>query len=690
MKYRMISVIAVVACAVSAMFTSCKDEVDDSDLYTFKGQTVTDYIKNDTSFSYFYHVLQVAKVSQKTSSTLDQLLSARGNYTLFAPTNSAMRLYLDSIYLHQPYQLDTMSQATANLIALNALIDNGNDEPILSTSFNVGAIEQPTANDRHILVNFDTLSGGNMVVVLNSDAHILQSDIEVSNGVIHTVDRVLSPSMSTLPSLLEQTPNMQVFSQLLKETGYADSMLKYRDESYELLTDEYLQPKQGQSWQWEKPSPTHRYYGYTAFVEPDSVYQAKWNIPAVQTRNGIIQNWNEIYDVIKQRCAEAYPNATNDDPTSLDNAVNQFVSYHLLNYRVPYNNLVYHYNELGYTPRIPEVLTLDVWEYYETYGKGRRMFKITQSAKTGRMSINRHCTYDNSFTGNYEELSCDREGVQVFATNGGYTNNALNGYYFPIDDILIYDDDVPNKVLNERIRFNVMAAMPELMTNSIRSVSMYVNANHNIPRGYISGVSFSDQTEVTYINQLSEHSYEGWRDYQGDELLISGQVDFTFKLMPVPFDGTYELRFGMTNQADRIMAQIYFGTDPDNLQAIGLPLDFRVATTSPTIGWIQDTEDIESNLENDKTMRNHGFMKGPEYAGVNTYGGQVTVPLRIASGSFNAIRRIIYTGTLERDKTYYVRCKSVLDGVTNRGLALDYMELVPKWVYSSADAEDIW
>lgn len=690
MKNRLMCILMATVCVGSALFSSCKDEVDQSDLYTFKGQTITDYISEDTSFSYYYHVLQISKVSQKTSSTLDQLLSARGNYTVFAPNNDAMRRYLDSIYLHQPYLLDTMSETTANRIALNSIIDNGDEQAILSTQFGVGAIEQPTANDRHILVAFDTLPGGRTTAVLNSDAHIIQADIEVSNGVIHAVDRVLSPSTSTLPSLLEQTPNTQIFARLLQETGYADSMLRYRDESYELLTEDYLQPKQGQSWQWDYPSPTHRYYGYTAFVETDSVFEADWGIPAVQTNNGIIQNWDEIYSDIKQKCAEAYPDATNEDPTSPDNAVNQFISYHLINFRVPYNNLVYHYNELGYTPRIPEVLTLDVWEYYETYGKGRRMFKITQSAKTGRMSINRHCTYDNSFTGNYEELSCDREGIEVLAANGNYTNNALNGYYFPIQGILIYDDDVPNKVLNERIRFNVMAAMPELMTNDIRSVSLYTNADHNIPRGFINGVSFSDQTEVTYINQLSTHSYEGWRDYQGDELLISGQVDFTFRLLPVPFDGTYEVRFGMTNQADRIMAQIYFGTDPNNLQAVGLPLDFRVSTSSPVIGWQEDTEDIESNLENDKAMRNHGFMKGPKYAGVNTYGGQVTVPLRTATGSFNAIRRIIYTGSLEKNKTYYIRCKSVLDGVTNRGLALDYIELVPKWVYSSADAEDIW
>jgi hypothetical protein len=671
------------------IFNSCSDKVDTGDLYTFTGKTMTDYFRDDTTFRDFYKIIQISKVSEQQKSTLDKLLSARGNYTCFAPTNEAIRIFLDSIYDHKPYQIDTISRTIANKIALNCIIDHGNEKALLSTGFNVGAIEHATFNDRHIIVNFDTLQGGRLIIVLNSTSQIIRPDIEVSNGVIHTVNRVIAPSTAILPSLISQVNNMHIFSKLLEVTSWADSMIRYRDEAYELLPESYLQPKQGQTWQWAKPNPEHRYYGYTAFIEPDSVYESQWNIPAPQVDNGKIRNWDEIFSIIKQKCADAYPDAKADDPTSPDNAVNQFISYHLLNYRVPFNNLVYHYNELGYCPRTPEQLTLDVWEYYETYGHFRRMFKITQSAKDGRMSINRHCNYSNSFTGNYHETSCDRPGIKINANNGHYTNNALNGYYYPIDQILTYDNDVPNKVLNERLRFDVLAAMPEMMTNDIRSVSYSTNANHNIPRGYISGVRFTDETEVTYINQMSEHSYEGWRDWQGDELLISGQVDFTFKLMPVPYDGTYEVRFGMTNQPDRIMGQIYFGTDPNNLPALGLPLDFRTATSAPAIGWIADTKDIDANLENDKNMRNRGFMKAPNYCAVNSYGSAMNNPMRSATGSDCALRRIIWTGKLEAQKTYYIRIKSVLESTTN-GLALDYIELVPKWVYSGPEGEDIW
>ena len=678
------------AAMLSTATTSCEDKIDESNLFTFTGLTMSQYLESDTTFSDFYQILKRAQVSQRQKSTLDKLLSTRGNYTCFAPTNQAVRLFLDSVYDHRPYEIDTMSQEVANTIVLNCLIDHGDGQPLLSTQFVSGAIEWTTFNDRHIILDFDTIEGGHLAVVLNNSSRITRSDIEVSNGVIHAVNRVLSPSTASLSALIAETPNLLIFSHLLEITGWADSMLLYRDEAYELLPEGYLQPKKGQSWQWKKPNPAHRYYGYTAFVEPDSVYCAEWNLPELQVENGKLKNWDDIFPIIEQHCKEVYTDATSDDYTSPYNAVNQFVSYHLLNFRVPFNNLVYHYNELGYSPKRPNQLTLDIWEYYETYGKFRRMFKITHSAKDGRMSINRHSTYDTAFRGTFKELSCDREGIEVFTGNGQYTNNALNGYYHIIGGILLYDEDVPNKVLNERIRFNAMATMRELMTNDIRSVSYTINANHNIPRGYITDFWFSDETEVTYINQMSEHSYEGWRDFQGDELLISGLVDFTFKLLPVPFDGTYEIRFGMTNQSGRIMGQLYFGTNPDNLQALGLPLDFRMSTSDPSIGWVPDEKDVEINLENDKHMRNRGYMKGPNQFAVNSYGNAMTQPLRSATGTRNAIRRIIYTGKLEQQKTYYIRVKTLLEGVTTNGIALDYMELVPKWVYSGVEAEDIW
>jgi uncharacterized surface protein with fasciclin (FAS1) repeats len=663
--------------------TSCQDKVDTGDMYTFLGQTITDYTKTDSTLSMFSKILSRSKVSKKSKSALDVLLSTRGNYTVFAPTNDAVKLYLDSIYNYQPYDLDTMSQDIADKITQNCIIDDGDNDAMKSADFITGAINEPTFNDRHILVSFDTINGGQLSIILNSQSRITVPDIELTNGVLHKVNKVISPSNSSLSALLSETPNMRIFSHLLEETSWADSMVKYRDEAYEDIPDEVRHRKAGDSWQHPYPSPEHRYYGYTAFVESDSVFESDWGIPELEENNGTVTNWTEVMNAIIEKCKEAYPDATSDDLKSQNNAVNQFVSYHLINSRVPFNMLVNHLTELGYYHKLPDQLTLDVWEYYLTMGKFNRMFKITQPAKTGTININRHCTYDNSFNGDYHEISCDREGVLVNATNGSYTNNALNGYYYPINHMLIYDKDVPNKVLNERMRYDAMATMPELTTNGIRHPAYRSPAN--VPSMFVNGFTFSDETECSMIQWG-----EDWVNWQGDELIFYGQVDLTFKLLPVPFDGTYEVRIGCANLGSRVMAQLYFGTDPKNLPATGLPIDFRISTTSPYIDWINDQGlDEDQCLENDKAMRNKGYMKGPKYFCCNQYGHPMNDPMRNHVGTLTGLRKVLYQGYMQHDKTYYIRVKSVLDG-TGNGMDLDYVEIVPKWVYNGPEGEDIW
>lgn len=659
---------------------SCSDTVDSSDMFTFKGQTVTDYVEADSSLSLFSHVLSKSKIKPSANGSIATLLSARGNYTVFAPTNEAIKHYLDSIFGHQPYDIDTIGMETANKIALNCILDHGNANALMSTDFFVGAIDQSTFNDRHILVEFDTINN-RLAILLNNFSRITVPDIEVTNGIIHKVDNVISPSTASLSSLIGQVKDMRIFSHLLEITSWADSLIKYRDEEYELIPQNIRDRQVGLSWQ-NYETPLHKYYGYTAFIEPDSIYVAEWGVPEPIITNGLVSNWNEIMEVIKRKCEETYTTASSDDPKSQDNAINQFVSYHLINQRVPYNYLVHHLTELGYFYRLPDQLTLDVWEYYPTMGRFNRMFKITQPAKTGTLNINRHSTYDNSFNGNYSEISCDREGIEISSTHQGYTNNALNGYFYPINGILLYDKDVPNVVLNERMRYDAMAAMPELMTNNIRHPA--ARGSHNIPSMFVKDFTYSDETQCSMISWG-----EGWVNWQGDELIFYGQVDLTFKLLPVPYDGTYEVRIGCANLGSRIMAQIYFGSNKDNLQAMGLPVDFRILTDSPAIDWIKDGTDQDENKENDKFIRNKGYMKAPQYFCRNTYSGPMLTPLRNSEGGIISLRKVVYTGQLESSKTYYMRIKSVLESTAN-GMDLDYIEVVPKWVYNGPTGEDIW
>jgi hypothetical protein len=131
---------------------------------------------------------------------------------------------------------------------------------------------------------------------------------------------------------------------------------------------------------------------------------------------------------------------------------------------------------------------------------------------------------------------------------------------------------------------------------------------------------------------------------------------------------------------------MYFGEDMNRLQPAGLPYDMRQTPSASNIAapWVDDVEDEATNIENDKNLRNQGYMKGPKHFGWTD--GQGTRMSRSYNGH---IRRIVTTQRLEPNKSYYLRYKSALNKLDSQ-LQIDYIEIVPKEVYAGTEAEDVW
>lgn len=661
----------------ASMFTlnSCTENIDDSDLYTFTGETMVDHFENDPeNFSDYLTILGKVHPSKRSESTMLELLSARGNYTCFAPTNDAIKQYLDSLLLLNQVTSTDVNQipdSIAESIVFNSIIENENEEAYSTTDFVEGALSRTNMNDRYINISYGNDADGTSVIFVNVDSRIIVKDIEVTNGYIHAIDKVLSPSTATVGDLVMNTPNTSFFGRLLDITGWDDQLMDYRDEAYEDFEkagEDVTETVNGKPWTGRYPE--HRYFGYTVFVETDSVFEevlGKGNLTVEALKNWLQTNGY-------------YPDANyDDDYTSEDNVINQFVSYHLLPERLTWNRMVIFSNEKGfYNGAINDgtQFQTNVWEYYETMGKHRRTLKIT-GIKDGKR-INRYSTMNLT---TYREQSVEIPGVEINSTNGQYDNNAMNGYYYTINSLLLWGPDVYNKVLNERMRYDICALLPEIMTNNVR---FNKTASWFFKSDYFDVVpSMSEETVFQYLPNTNNTGDAGqWTNYQTDEFNIKGVFDFTMKLPPVPYTGTYEIRYGVSANGNRGMAQIYLGTNPNNLPPEGIPLDLRVGGGSSSVGWVSDTnlgsdEEID---EKDKAMRNLGYMKGPKYF----------YPASGISGRdcTNCLRRIIYTGQLEAGETYYIRFKSVLQ--SSAEFFLDYIEIVPKSIYNGEIAEDKW
>ncbi len=683
----------LMAAAATVTLNSCTENIDESDLYTFTGEMMIDHFENNPeTFSSYLTILGKVHPSKRSTSTMKELLAARGHYTCFAPTNEAIQLYLDSLQSIgqlESNQLDQISDSVAEAIVFNSIVQNGDNEAYATTDFTEGALGTTNMNDRYIDISYSNDSLNNTIIYVNVHSRIIDGDIEVENGFIHTIDRVLSPSNVSVADLVINAENTRFFGSLLQMTGWDVKLQAYKDEAWEEKYDD-IRGTQYTHGSWTGMFPNHRYLGYTIFVETDSVFAAH-GINNLEDLKEWLQEHAYYNDDTSRHTEPSY----GDDYENEDNAVNQFVSYHLLPELLTFDKLVTFANEYGCSAgtmknRTATQFYVNVWEYWETMGKQRRSVKVT--GIRGEKRINRASVYNLT---TYRERSSEITipGIKINANNGSYNNQALNGYYYPIDDILVWNQDVPNKVLNERMRYDVTSLFPEMLTNNIRQnrntdecAQGYWYLMNNQLEHYIDNVvAMSAETEFIYLpNQGYSGGSNSWMNYQIDEFNIQGIFDFTMKLPPVPYTGTYELRYGINANDNRGMAQVYIGTNKDNLPAIGIPLDLRSSSgTNPTAtGWVSDANlgDEDAINENDKAMRNLSFMKGPKY---------IQLANSTNRDEQNALRKIIYTGQFEAGKTYYIRFKSVLSG-TNYEFFYDYLELVPKSVYAGDEAEDKW
>ena len=338
-------------------FASCSDSVDESNLYVFKGEMVSSFLTNNSDrFSDYIGLAKRTRLSKKTKSTVMELLATRGNYTCFAPTNEAVQAFVDSLMDQKGFPVDQVSDSIAEMIVKNSIIDTDQEKAFESSDFNEGALAWQNLNDRYVTVSFDTIKG-KAVVVINSEARIVEPDNECENGYVHVMDKVVAMSNDEISQLIGQADNCRIFSRLLQETGWAKKLNKYRDEEYEENHPEYgnaIGSTGGNVAQYK--CPDHRYFGYTVFVEPDSVFEKEWGIKIQVSEFGQIENWDEVKSIIEERCksVDIYRQTANDagNPTDWnneDNVVNQFVAYHLYEDRIPFELLVIHMNEWGYS-----------------------------------------------------------------------------------------------------------------------------------------------------------------------------------------------------------------------------------------------------------------------------------------------------------------------------------------------------
>ncbi len=705
-------------CAGLVALAACTEQIDTSARYVFTEYTIASYLEaHPEYYSEYLQLTKQVKMSQVSETTVYQLLTARGNYTCFAITNEAIREYLDTLVsqglIEQPtwesFRDSSKLDSIRQVIVKNSIIDGGDIEdqrytlalfPTVSNS----EFTLPNIHDNRLTVRWPDDQPDSVYIndVCAIDAY--NRDIPLLNGVMHQIHKVIAPENRTAARFFQEVLDNRkdgylLFAKCLQACGLLDTLGAVRDEVYERLYQTKMIPdlekymskgfsdKSGNE-NSDALAPQHRKYGFTLFAETDEYWRSQGIDPLANDALSQLVQW--IVDKGQSLSDENY--STDDDYTSPNNILYQWTTYHILPMRLAANKLVYHCNELGYSMSNPYRYTIPVMEWYPTMGK-RRLLKLYESNVSNGVYLNRFPIRDNGRKGTGFEIACDPDkvGCLVDRTNDlAVVNDVSNACIYPIDAPLAYNDATRDNLGKERIRFDGMALFPEAATNGIRRAEsledryqhVYIPADKHYR--YFDGMRImSEDTHFIYFNGYRIN----WANYSQDEMKAIGHFDIMFTLPPVPKYGTYELRYKTLATGARGVVQIYFGSDPDNLPVAGIPIDMtKGIVDSFGEGQIDlsDTGDEAIDSEIDHKLRNHGLMKSARHE------VHESNPAWTARDDTRCTRHIIARQTVDPNKTYYVRFKSVLDS-DKKELYMDYMEWCPKEIYDNPETpEDVW
>lgn len=169
---------------------SCDE--DDDNIIDGPSNTIADFVSTNPDYSTLLAALQ--------QTGLDATFAGNGDFTVFAPDNTAFDTFLGET------PLEDVDNEVLSQILLNHVISTSQ----LSTELDTGYIKnlaQEASTGANIDLYVDTSNEG---VTLNGQSSVVAADIITDNGVIHAVDQVIA-----LPTLVTFATTNPVLSNLV-------------------------------------------------------------------------------------------------------------------------------------------------------------------------------------------------------------------------------------------------------------------------------------------------------------------------------------------------------------------------------------------------------------------------------------------------------------------------------------------
>ncbi|MEM6320781.1 MAG: fasciclin domain-containing protein [Bacteroidota bacterium] len=188
------------------IFTSCDDDNNNEVTPTPTTPNAVEFASSNADFS--------SLVAAVTQANLVETLSGPGPFTIFAPTNSAFQELLNSNPAWN--SLSDIPNDVLTTVLTYHVVAGENRSTDLSTGYVESLSATPYGANASLYVSTD---GG---VTINGDVSVTGADNDVSNGVIHVVDKVIMP-----PSVVTFATSNPAFSSLVAALTRADLMTNF-------------------------------------------------------------------------------------------------------------------------------------------------------------------------------------------------------------------------------------------------------------------------------------------------------------------------------------------------------------------------------------------------------------------------------------------------------------------------------
>jgi transforming growth factor-beta-induced protein len=172
------------------ILTGCENE---EEMTPVSDMTIAEYALSDDNFSILVQAL--------TKAELVNVLNGEGNFTVFAPTNAAFTALFSQLEISGI--ADLTKEALTPILLYHVLGTEAKSSMITTGYYSTLS----PAQGSYLSLKADVSSG----VKLNKTTNVTTADVDVKNGVIHVIDKVLLP-----PSVVDQALANDTFSILVQ------------------------------------------------------------------------------------------------------------------------------------------------------------------------------------------------------------------------------------------------------------------------------------------------------------------------------------------------------------------------------------------------------------------------------------------------------------------------------------------